>query len=57
MIWISTGINPMKTTALALAFIAGVMLAGQMLGRSMAELVDDTRAQQCQAGLVTKCDK
>jgi len=47
----------MKTTALALAFIAGVMLAGQMLGRSMAELVDDTRAQQCQAGLVTKCDK
>jgi len=47
----------MKAAALTLAFIAGTMLAGQLLGRSMASLVDDTRAQQCQAGIVTKCDK
>lgn len=47
----------MKTLSLSLAFLAGVMLAGQMLGRSMAGLVDDARAQQCQAGVVTKCDR
>lgn len=47
----------MKTLSLSLAFVAGVVLAGQMLGRSMAGLVDDTRLQQCQAGVVTKCDK
>jgi len=57
MIDASTGINPMKAATLTLAFIAGTMLAGQMLGRSMAGLIDETRSQQCQAGLVTKCDK
>jgi hypothetical protein len=51
------GKNPMKFAALTLAFIAGTILAGQLLGRSMAGLVDENRSQQCQAGIVTKCDK
>ncbi|MFZ9327849.1 MAG: hypothetical protein ACO24H_10440 [Polynucleobacter sp.] len=47
----------MKLAALTLAFFAGTMLGAQLLGRSMASLVDENRSQQCQAGLVTKCDK
>ena len=47
----------MKFAALTLAFIAGIILAGQLLGRSMAGLVDENRSQQCQAGIATKCDK
>jgi len=46
----------MKTASLLLAFFAGTLLAGQLLGRSMAGLVDDTRAMQCQAGRVTVCN-
>jgi len=47
----------MKLAALTLAFIAGTVFAGQLLGQSMASVVDENRSQQCQAGLVTKCDK
>lgn len=53
----SQGKNPMKFAALTLAFVMGTMLGVQLLGRSMAGLVDENRSQQCQAGLVTKCDK
>lgn len=50
------GSIPMKAAALALAFLAGTVMAGQLLGRSMANMVDDARMQQCSAGVVTKCD-
>lgn len=57
MIRASTGINPtMKIAALAIAAYAGILLATQLIGRSMANVVDTERQQQCQAGLVTKCN-
>lgn len=56
MIYTSAGMNPMKTLSLSMAFLLGVVFAGQMLGRSMASFVDETRSQQCQAGRVVVCD-
>lgn len=47
----------MKFAALAIATYAGTMVAAQLIGRSMAGMIDGARMQQCQAGLVTKCDK
>jgi len=46
----------MKILAISIAFIAGTIFAGQLLGQSMASLVEDTRSQSCLAGRVTLCD-
>ena len=42
---------------LIIAFSVGVIMAGQLLGRTMASIVDENRSQQCAAGVVTRCDE
>lgn len=46
----------MKALALSVAFFAGIIVAGQLIGQSMANMVDDARSQQCIAGRVTVCN-